>query len=124
MGRGTLLDVVCLALTIFLEARGEPINGQYQVGAVILNRVHSEDFPDTVCEVTKQPKQFATEIKSTGTPEEVATAAFVAVDLYYNYLPNAEVLWFYDPDRANPGWANGLIPAFEVGNHLFMRKKP
>lgn len=118
-----MLDVVCLALTIFLEARGEPINGQYQVGAVILNRVHAEDFPDTVCDVVKQPNQFATEITDKGTPQEIATAAFVAVDLYYNYIPNAEVLWFYDPDEANPDWAKRLIPAFEVGNHLFLRRK-
>ena len=117
-------DLLCLALTIFLEARGEPVNGQYQVGAVILNRVHSEEYPDSVCEVVGQPNQFATEIKEKGTPQEVATAAFVAVDLYYNYLPNAEVLWFYDPDEANPDWAKRLEPAFEVGNHLFLRKKP
>lgn len=114
---------MCLALTIFLEARGEPINGQYQVGAVILNRVYAEDYPDTVCEVVKQPDQFATKITDKGTPQEVATAAFVAVDLYYNYIPNAEVLWFYDPDEANPDWAKRLIPAFEVGNHLFLRRE-
>lgn len=115
---------MCLALTIFLEARGEPINGQYQVGAVILNRVHSEDFPDTVCEVVNQPKQFATEVRSAGTADEIETAMFVAVDLYYNYLPNADLLWFYDPDEANPDWAKWLDPAFEVGNHLFLRRKP
>lgn len=118
-----MADLLCLALTIFLEARGEPITGQYHVGAVILNRVHSEDYPDTVCEVVNQPHQFATEVVSTGTPAEVSTAAFVAVDLYYNYIPNDEVLWFYEPTVVNPGWAKNLEPAFKIGNHLFLRRK-
>ncbi len=116
-------DLLCLALTIFLEARGEPIDGQYHVGAVVLNRVYATDFPDTVCEVVHQPNQFATTFIEEGTPEERTTAALVAVDLYYNYVPNAEVLWFYNPDKANPDWARRLIPAFEIGNHLFLRRE-
>lgn len=122
-GPVTLREILCLALTIFLEARGEPTSGQYLVGAVVLNRVHAEEYPDTVCDVVNQPNQFATEIKSSGTPEEIRSAARVALDLYYNYEPNAELLWFYDPDKANPDWAKHLQPAFKIGSHLFLRKK-
>jgi len=110
-------------MTIFLEARGEPITGQYHVGAVILNRVHSEQYPDTVCEVVNQPGQFATKVVSPGTPDEIATVTMVAVDLYYNYVPNDEVLWFFEPTKVNPGWAKNLKRAYRIGNHVFLMKK-
>lgn len=109
-------------MTIFLESRGEPLTGQYHVGAVIMNRVYAEEYPDTVCEVVNQPHQFATKVISPGTPDEIATASMVAVDLYYNYLPNDRILWFFEPNVVNPGWAKNLKPAFQVGNHLFLMK--
>lgn len=48
----------CLALTIYYEARGEPIEGQYAVADVVLNRVDDPDFPKSVCGVTYQDGQF------------------------------------------------------------------
>lgn len=52
-------QVHCLAETIYHEARGEPIAGQRAVGNVVLNRVQSNKFPDTICKVVYQPKQFS-----------------------------------------------------------------
>lgn len=54
----------CLALTMYFEARGEGPEGMRAVGAVVLNRVESDDFPSTPCEVVKQggetpPCQFS-----------------------------------------------------------------
>ena len=47
-------ELDCLAKTIYFEARGESEQGQRGVAAVVLNRVDSQDFPDTVCEVVHQ----------------------------------------------------------------------
>ena len=44
----------CLAEAIYFEARGESIKGQFAVAEVILNRVDSRSFPDTVCGVITQ----------------------------------------------------------------------
>lgn len=44
----------CLALGLYHEARGEPVIGQYAVGATILNRVRSSAYPNTVCGVVFQ----------------------------------------------------------------------
>lgn len=44
----------CLAEALYFEARGESVKGQFAVAEVILNRVDSPDFPDTVCGVIKQ----------------------------------------------------------------------
>ena len=56
--------IICLAMNIFFEARSEPILGQAAVAQVVLNRVASEDFPNTVCAVVKDAKLW----KNTITP--------------------------------------------------------
>jgi len=45
-----------MAQNIYFEARGEPIKGQLAVGNVVLNRVKSKKYPNTVCEVIKQAR--------------------------------------------------------------------
>ena len=49
-------ELECLALNIYHEARGEDINGQVAVSQVVMNRVDSNYFPSTVCDVIKQAK--------------------------------------------------------------------
>lgn len=51
--------ILCLSSVIHHEARGEPFDGKVAVASVVLNRVDDPRFPDTVCEVVKQPKQFS-----------------------------------------------------------------
>ena len=47
-------EVNCLALNIYHEARNQPFMGKLAVGFVTLNRVKSDNFPNTICEVVKQ----------------------------------------------------------------------
>ena len=49
----------CLIAVIFFEARDQPIEGQFAVGDVVMNRVESSRFPDNVCDVVYQRKQFS-----------------------------------------------------------------
>ena len=49
----------CLAMAIFFEARDQPEEGQRFVGEVIMNRVEDSRFPDTICGVVWQKKQFS-----------------------------------------------------------------
>ena len=55
----TIASVTCLATNIYFEARSEDRVGQYAVAEVTLNRVASPDYPDDVCEVVWQDKQFS-----------------------------------------------------------------
>lgn len=48
----------CLTKTLYHEARGEPVQGQRAVAAVVLNRVKSDRWPDNVCTVTHDATQF------------------------------------------------------------------
>lgn len=52
-------EIACLALNIYHEARGEGIKGMRAVASVVMNRVRSKLFPDTVCDVVSQPAQFS-----------------------------------------------------------------
>ena len=55
----TAASILCLSSVIHHEAQGESFEGQVAVASVVLNRVESHRFPNTVCEVLKQPKQFS-----------------------------------------------------------------
>lgn len=53
-GSTTAIDRMCLALALYHEARGEPLEGQKAVGLTILNRVASKAYPSTICDVVFQ----------------------------------------------------------------------
>src|SRR5699024_3882114 len=59
----------CLAEAIYFEARGESVRGQFAVGEVILNRVDSTAYPDSICGVVNQGCQFT--YTCDGRPETV-----------------------------------------------------
>ena len=54
-----MTSLFCLAAAIFFEARDQPLSGQQAVAEVVMNRVESPRFPDTVCDVVFQRKQFS-----------------------------------------------------------------
>ncbi len=58
---GLTASLLCMTMTLYHEARGEPIGGQFAVGMVILNRVQSEDYPNTICDVITEENQFTFE---------------------------------------------------------------
>ena len=52
-------EIECLAKNIYFESRGEPLEGQYAVAYVTLNRVLDSRWPDTICDVVYEPNQFS-----------------------------------------------------------------
>lgn len=51
--------LLCLALNVYYEARGESYVGKEAVAHVVMNRLKAPEYPDTVCEVVYQPGQFS-----------------------------------------------------------------
>lgn len=49
--------LMCLALTVYYEARGEPEIGQFGIAEVVMNRANERNL--NICQVIKQPKQFS-----------------------------------------------------------------
>jgi hypothetical protein len=126
-------DLVCLARNVYFEARGEPIEGQYAVAEVTMNRKASGRYPDTVCGVVYQQnwdplrKRYVgafswTELSSVPTPtgEEWQRAWKVAEAVYHGrQVPVLEEALFYHATYVKPSWARGKQPVARIGRHVF-----
>lgn len=119
----------CLAVAVYHEARGESLQGQLAVANVIINRTNSPKYPDSWCEVMKQPWQFSFVNPRTGRHPAVnasstswANAQAIARIAASNTAAevDADVLW-YHADYVAPGWGKRLKLAEKIGTHIFYR---
>jgi spore germination cell wall hydrolase CwlJ-like protein len=128
----------CLAEGIYFEARGESVRGQLAVGRVILNRVASDAYPNTICGVVYQNDDkrnrcqfsFACDGKEDTITEP---SVWAEVQGYTTWLlanhtkPGTESQLLaslgdsthYHADYVNPRWANYLTLTVRIGRHLF-----
>lgn len=114
----------CLAMNIYHEARGEVIEGQIAVGHVTLNRVKHEKFPDTICDVVYQKKQFSWTftIKDITPNEEAAwnRAQVIARDVMIgNTVDPTDGATFYHANYVNPYWITHMEVSKIIGLHVF-----
>ncbi|NBJ16739.1 MAG: spore cortex-lytic protein [Dehalobacter sp. 4CP] len=112
-------DVILLAKIIYAEARGESFEGQVAVGAVVLNRVESPKFPDTIREVIYQPGQFSAVLdrQIELTPGDEAYQA--ALEALAGQDPSEGALFYYNPQTATDSWIKTLDVVKNIGNHNF-----
>lgn len=112
-------DLYLLASIIHGEARGEPYEGQVAVGAVVLNRVASPDFPNTIAEVIFQPGAFdAVEDQQFYlTPNETALNA--ARDALNGWDPTNGALYYWNPVTATSRWIWSVPITTTIGRHVF-----
>lgn len=108
-----------LARAVYAEARGEPYVGQVAVAAVILNRVKSSSFPNTVSGVIYQPGAFTcvSDGQINLTPNQTAYNA--ARDALNGYDPTGGCLYYYNPATATSKWIWSLKVTLKVGRHNF-----
>jgi len=116
-------DLYWLARIMSAEAKGESFTGQIGVGTVVLNRVRSKQFPNTVKGVVfdrKYGTQFTPVANGTiyNTPTKSAVvAAKMCLD---GYTLSGSVLYFLNPSIATSSWIqNNRKYAFRIGNHEF-----
>lgn len=116
-------DLMMLARAIYAEARGESFLGQVAVGAVILNRVESSDFPKTIREVVMQRNkntyQFSPVADGSINLEPDETAINAAIQAMMGYDPTGGALFFYNPEIASDKWIRTLPVLARIGNHVF-----
>lgn len=108
-----------LARCVYAEARGEPYVGQVAVAAVVLNRVKSSSFPNTVSGVIYQPGAFTcvSDGQINLTPNQTAYNA--ARDALNGYDPTGGCLYYYNPATATSKWIWSLKVTLKVGRHNF-----
>lgn len=108
-----------LASCIHGEARGEPYVGQVAVGAVVLNRVRSPEFPNTIAGVIYQPLAFTAvaDGQINLTPNKDAFNA--ARDALNGWDPTYGTLYYWNPATATSQWIWSRQVTLKIGKHWF-----
>ena len=128
-------NLECLAKNIYFESRGENILGQYAVGLVTQNRVKSNKFPNTICEVVKQGRYWKNnpvknkchfswfcDGKSDNPKDKEAWTISVSIAqtlLLYNIEDFTHGSTHYHAKEVNPRWSRKLKMATTIGSHIF-----
>lgn len=114
-------DLYLLAKCIYAEARGEVYMGQVAVGAVILNRVKSPSFPNTISGVIYQPWAFTAVNDGQINLEPNNTAYQAARDALNGWDPTYGSLFYYNPNTATSSWIYSREVTITIGRHVFAR---
>ena len=125
-------DWKCLAEALYFEARGESVRGQFAVAEVILNRVDSGRFPDSVCGVIRQGtgKKYQCQftytcdgqkevIREKKAYERVAKVARVMMDGVSDPLTSGAT--HYHTKAVRPSWSRVYKETARIGVHIFYR---
>jgi hypothetical protein len=128
-------EVQCLAQNIYFEARSEPEEGQRAVGHVVMNRIASKKYPDTVCEVVHQGGEVrrnrcqfswwcdgrSDEPKDRKAWKQSVERAY-AVYFGFSKDPTNGALW-YHATYVNPYWKKLLVEGDRIGQHIFYHSR-
>ncbi len=114
-------DLNLLSHLVYAESRGEPYAGQVAVAAVVLNRVKSSSFPNTVAGVIYQSGAFS--VVSDGqinlAPNETAKKA--AQDAMNGWDPSYGAIYYFNPNTAKSAWIWSRPLTVQIGNHRFCK---
>lgn len=112
-------DLYLLAKCVYAEARGEPYTGQVAVAAVILNRVESPDFPNTIAGVIYQPWAFTAVYDGQINLEPNQQCYNAARDALNGWDPTYGCLYYYNPVTATSQWIYTRKTVVTIGKHVF-----
>ena len=112
-------DINLLARLIYGEARGESYVGQVAVGAVVLNRIKSASFPNTMSGVIYQRYAFTAVDDGQINLTPNATARKAALDALNGWDPSYGALYYYNPKTATSQWIFSRKTTTTIGNHVF-----
>ncbi|WP_156931947.1 spore cortex-lytic enzyme [Bacillus sp. J37] len=114
-------DIQLMANAVYGEARGEPYIGQVAVAAVILNRVNSPTFPNTVSGVIFEPLAFTAVADGQIwlTPNENAKKA--VLDAINGFDPTENAIYYFNPNTATSSWIWGRPQIKRIGKHIFCK---
>lgn len=114
-------NLALLARVIFAEARGEPLEGQVAVGAVLLNRIKNPNFPDNLWSNIFRSGEFCT-VRDGQIWLEPDAKAYRAAQLALNgWDPTNGALFFYNPARTTSRWIWSRPVTTRIGRHIFAR---
>ncbi len=114
-------DIQLMANAVYGESRGEPYIGQVAVASVILNRVTSPSFPNTISGVIFEPRAFTAVADGQIwlTPNETAKQA--VLDAINGWDPTGNAIYYFNPDTATSGWIWSRPQIKQIGKHIFCK---
>lgn len=117
----TTSDLQLMARAINGEARGEPYEGQVAVGAVILNRVKSSQFPNTIAGVIYQSGAFTAvaDGQINVAISEGSTVVKAAQDAMNGWDPTGGAIYYFNPATATNKWIWSRPLIKTIGKHRF-----
>lgn len=114
-------NVNLLAKAIYGEARGEPYTGQVAVGAVIMNRVKSSKFPNTIAGVIYQSGAFDAVSDGQINLNPDSTAKKAAQDALNGWDPSYGAIYYFNPSTATNKWIWSRPMTVTIGKHRFCK---
>lgn len=114
-------NVNLLARVIYGEARGEPYSGQVAVGAVILNRVKSSQFPNTIAGVVYQSGAFDAVADGQVNLAPDSTSKKAAQDALNGWDPSYGAIYYFNPNTATNKWIWSRPLTVTIGKHRFCK---
>lgn len=114
-------DIKLMANAVYGEARGEPYMGQVAVAAVILNRLESSTFPNTISGVIFEPLAFTAVADGQIwlTPNDTARKA--VLDAINGWDPTGNALYYFNPATATSKWIWSRPQIKKIGKHIFCK---
>lgn len=114
-------NVNLLARVVYGEARGEPYTGQVAVAAVVLNRVKSSKFPNTIAGVVYQSGAFDAVADGQVNMTPDATAKKAAQDALNGWDPSYGAIYYFNPNTATNKWIWSRPMTVTIGKHRFCK---
>lgn len=112
-------DLKLLSNAVYGESRGEPYEGQVAVAAVILNRLESPDFPNTVSGIIFQPGAFTAVSDGQIWLEPNKQAMEAVLDAMNGWDPSQNALYYFNPKTATSKWIWTRKQITQIGEHIF-----
>lgn len=110
-----------LSKVVYSEARGEPYTGQVAVAAVVLNRVSSSSFPNSIPGVVYQAGAFDAVSDGQINLNPNSTAKKAAQDAINGWDPTYGCIYYFNPATATSKWIWSRPQVTKIGKHIFCR---
>lgn len=116
-------DIELLAQIVHAESKGEPYTGKVAVASVVLNRVVSPGFPDTVEGVVKQKNAFSCVVNGQINVVPNSDSYNAVKDAIRGIDPTNQALYFYNPKIATCNWMKNVSKknVKSIGQHVFFK---
>lgn len=114
-------DSDLLARVIHAEAEGEPYIGKVAVAAVLLNRIESPQFPNTLSGVIYQKNAISSVYNGRMNNTPGTDSVKAANDALNGWDPTYGCLYFWNPDTSTSTWIQRLTPIMRFGKHVFSK---